>query len=376
MRILHLYGADQDQGGILSVLRNLAAASAHLGWRHVVWVNDQYEEVRSPALNYRRSRHLLDESASHIRLLCGALLARRELLDLLATEHFDVVHAHSRGALLALLLVQGRWQRPVAFTNHTYARRRWLYRRAARQPGMFTTLLTGAMADYYGLPPDGDRVRVISSCCADAHFADPLRQPRPAAAGDEPLRLLGLGSLVLWKNWQLIPAALGLLNPTERRRFHVKLIGPTLHTDDSLACERELRAAVARHGLAKQFELAGPTAAVAQEIRRADWLIHPALKEPCGLVVIEALALGLPVLAASSGGPGEIVRPGETGLLFDPTLPAALADCLRKLLREPPALLLPAAIRESVRDRSASGVLPKYAELYDRLAGQVGGAAA
>ncbi len=376
MRILHLYGADQDQGGILSVLRNLAAASAHLGWRHVVWVNEQYEELRAPALEYRRSRHLLDESASHVRLLWGALRARRELLDLLAADPFDVVHAHSRGALLTLLLVQGRWRRPVAFTNHTYARRRWLYRWAARRPGMFTTLLTRAMADYYGLPPDGDRLRVISSCCADAHFAEPLHPPRPVDADDGPMRLVGLGSLVRWKNWQLIPAALALLNPAERRRFHVKLIGPTLHSDDSLACERELRVEVERHGLAEQFQLAGPRAAVAEELRRADWLVHPALNEPCGLAVIEALALGLPVLAAHSGGPGEMVRPGETGLLFDPNSPLALADCLRKLLARPPRLLPPAAIRESVRDRSASGVLPRYAELYGRLAGHLGGTAA
>jgi len=372
MRILHLYGADQDQGGILSVLRNLAAASAHLGWRHLVWVNERYEEQRAPALEYRRSRHLLDESASHVRLLCGALRARRELLALLAAEPFDVIHAHSRGALLALLLAQVRWRRPVAFTNHTYARRRWLYRWAARRPGMFTTLLTRAMADYYGLPLDGDRVRVISSCCADAHFAAPLHQRRPANADGGPLRLVGVGSLVRWKNWQLLPAALALLDPAERTRLQVRIVGPTLHLADSLACERELRAEVERHGLTEQIQLVGAKAAVADELRRADWLIHPALNEPCGLAVIEALALGLPVLAARSGGPGEMVRPGESGLLFDSNSPQSLAAGLRELLARPPRLLPPAAIRESVRDRSASGVLPRYAELYGRLVGNRG----
>lgn len=376
MRILHLYGADQDQGGIFSVLRNLATASAPLGWRHVVWVNERFQELRTSTLEYRRSRHLVDESASHIRLLWGALRAQRELSGLLEAERFDVVHAHSRGGLAALLLSQRRGRPPMVFTNHTYARRRWLYRWAARRPGMFTTLLTGAMAEYYGLAPDGDRIRVISSCCADVHFTEPLKQPRQTDAADSPLRLIGVGSLVRWKNWQLIPAALALLNPAERRRFHVKLIGPTLHSDDSRACERELRAEVERHGLAEQFQLAGPKTAVAEELRCADWLIHPAINEPCGLAVIEALALGVPVLAARSGGPAELVRPGETGLLFSPNTPAALADRLRELLAAPPRLLPPEAIRESVRARSASGVLPRYAELYGRLCGQPGGTVA
>jgi glycosyltransferase involved in cell wall biosynthesis len=376
MKILHLYGADQDQGGIFSVLRNLAAASAPLGWRHVVWVNERFQELRTSTLEYRRSRHLLDESASHIRLLWGALRAQRELFGLLEAERFDVVHAHSRGGLAALLLARRRGRHPMVFTNHTYARRRWLYRWVARRPGMFTTLLTGAMADYYGLSPDGDQIRVISSCCSDAFFAEPLHRPRPPSPAQGPVRLTGLGSLVRWKNWQLIPAALALLTTEQRQRFQVQIFGPTLHTKASSAFERELRAAIEQQGLAGQFQLAGPSADAAAELRRADWLIHPAINEPCGLAVIEALALGVPVLAARSGGPAELVRPGETGLLFSPNTPAALADRLRELLAAPPRLLPPEAIRESVRARSASGVLPRYAELYGRLCGQLEGSAA
>jgi len=369
MRILHLYGATHDQGGILSVLRNLAAASASRGWRHRVWVNHRFQELRSSGLEYRFSPHLLDESASHLRLLWGALRARRELLALLAAEPVDVVHAHSRGALLVLLLTLGRWRFPVLFTNHAHARRRWLYRWAARRTGMFTTLLTHAMADHYGLRPDGDRIRVISSCFADAHLAAPLRSPRPGNAGGDPLRLVGVGSLVRWKNWRLLPAALALLDPAERTRLQVRIVGPTLRLADSQACERELRAEVDRYRLTEQIQLVGAKAAVADELRRADWLVHPAINEPCSVAVMEALALGLPVLAARSGGTVELVRHGETGLLYEPNTPAALAGQLRVLLNAPPRLLPPESIRESVRARSASGVLPLYAELYDRLAG-------
>jgi glycosyltransferase involved in cell wall biosynthesis len=188
--------------------------------------------------------------------------------------------------------------------------------------------------------------------------------------------LVGVGSLVRWKNWRLLPAALALLDPAERTRLQVRIVGPTLQLADSQACERELRAEVDRHRLTEQIQLVGAKAAVADELRRADWLVHPAFNEPCGLAVIEALALGLPVLAARSGGPGEMVRPGETGLLFDSNSPQSLAASLRELLARPPRLLPPAAIRESVRDRSASGVLPRYAGLYGRLVTNQGGSPA
>lgn len=372
MKILHLYGADQDQGGIFSVLRNLATASAPLSWRHIVLVNERFQELRTPALEYRYSRHLLDESASHVRLLWSALRAQRELFRLLEAERFDVVHAHSRGGLAALLLALGRWRRPVAFTNHTYARRRWLYRWAAGRPGMFTIVLTGAMSEYYGLTPDEDRIRVISDCCSDVLFTESVHQTRSSGAAEELIRLTGLGSLVRWKNWQLIPAALALLPTAERQRFRVKIIGPTLNTQASRDFEAELRATIHQHGLDKQIELAGSSTEVVRELRQADWLIHPALNEPCSVAVMEALALGLPVLAARSGGTVEIVRHGETGLLYSPNTPAALADRLREVLTAPPRLLPPEAIRESVRARSASGVLPRYTELYGRLCGQPG----
>ena len=55
MRILHLLGATDDTGGILTVLRNLQETAVPGGWQHVVWVNEAYRESRRPALDYRYS---------------------------------------------------------------------------------------------------------------------------------------------------------------------------------------------------------------------------------------------------------------------------------------------------------------------------------
>ena len=126
MKILHLLGATEDTGGILTVLRNLQNAD-RTGTEHVVLVHEAYRETRQPALTYRRSRHLVAESPRHGELLRRALPALRELRQLLRKEHFDVLHGHSRGALLLALGISLGWRRPVLFTHHAYARRKGLY---------------------------------------------------------------------------------------------------------------------------------------------------------------------------------------------------------------------------------------------------------
>jgi glycosyltransferase involved in cell wall biosynthesis len=57
--------------------------------------------------------------------------------------------------------------------------------------------------------------------------------------------------------------------------------------------------------------------------------------EPCGLVTLEALARGVPVVATRSGGSREIVRDGQDGLLVPPEDPEALAAALHRLLGDP-----------------------------------------
>jgi glycosyltransferase involved in cell wall biosynthesis len=69
--------------------------------------------------------------------------------------------------------------------------------------------------------------------------------------------------------------------------------------------------------------------------RAADILVHAAQEETFGNVVAEAMACGLPVVAASGGGVVELIRHGRTGLLVPPGQPALLADALAQLLDTP-----------------------------------------
>jgi glycosyltransferase involved in cell wall biosynthesis len=66
-----------------------------------------------------------------------------------------------------------------------------------------------------------------------------------------------------------------------------------------------------------------------------DLLLHPAPREPFGLVLTEAMAMGVPVVAVDGGGAGEQVRHGHTGLLVARADPRLLAQATRQLLDQP-----------------------------------------
>ncbi len=84
-------------------------------------------------------------------------------------------------------------------------------------------------------------------------------------------------------------------------------------------------------GLTARFRLAGYLDA-APLLAQCELLVHPSHSEGFGLAVLEALALGRPVVATRCGGPEELVEPGRTGLLVPPAEPEALASAISVVL--------------------------------------------
>jgi glycosyltransferase involved in cell wall biosynthesis len=79
-----------------------------------------------------------------------------------------------------------------------------------------------------------------------------------------------------------------------------------------------------------------PLAEVYEAIGRASLLVFPSrCYETFGRVAVEAYAKGTPVIASRHGAPGDIVRDGATGTLFEPGNAAALADGVRAMLANP-----------------------------------------
>lgn len=84
-----------------------------------------------------------------------------------------------------------------------------------------------------------------------------------------------------------------------------------------------------------------------------DIFVHTGTRETFGQTLQEAMATGLPVVAPARGGPLDIVRPGVTGLLFDPDRPQALREAVGSLVADPRARArMGAAGRRVVSERT------------------------
>lgn len=132
-----------------------------------------------------------------------------------------------------------------------------------------------------------------------------------------------------------------------------------------------LEAQVERLGLAGCVRLLGFRSDVHDLMHASDVLVHPAAAEPFGLVLAEAMALGLPVIASDGGAAPEVVVEGETGWLFEADDAGSLAGCLIEALLSDHASVRGEAgraryLRDFTADRMARETAGVYSGLLNR----------
>jgi glycosyltransferase involved in cell wall biosynthesis len=121
----------------------------------------------------------------------------------------------------------------------------------------------------------------------------------------------------------------------ERPDFRLAIVGRARYRDEDLALERDLRRRVESDPeLAPHVEFRGARPDMGPEYAGAGLLLHCCEIEGFGIVVLEAMACGLPVVAPAAGGPRESVEHGVTGLLYEPGDPDAAARCVLRILAD------------------------------------------
>ncbi|GAA2595762.1 glycosyltransferase [Actinomadura fulvescens] len=177
------------------------------------------------------------------------------------------------------------------------------------------------LIDRHGLAPG--RVHVVPP------GVDPAA---PVAGTDTGTRLLCVGSLTPRKGHDLLVEALAAVADLP---WTCVFAGPSGRAPDHAG---DLRRSIERHRLAARIELAGPRTGerLDAEYAGADLLLLPSRAETYGMVVTEALARGVPVLATAVGGVpealGHVRDGGIPGLLVPPDDVPALAAALRRWL--------------------------------------------
>lgn len=143
-----------------------------------------------------------------------------------------------------------------------------------------------------------------------------------------------VGRIAGWKGHRLFLEAAARVH-TQLPEARFLIVGDAVTSGD-LRVQRELHRRVTRLGLQEAVIFTGVREDIPQVMAALDVLVLPSLQpEPFGLVMLEAMAAGRPVIATNHGGPVEVIEDRVTGVLVPPTDPEPLAEALLMLFRDP-----------------------------------------
>ncbi len=279
----------------------------------------------------------------------------KELLQVVAEVQPDVLYIWEITGLgvNTILSALGHTRIPVIFhlesywwqyirspeTGQTRLHTRWLKKMLIGPvPSLpYTSLIAASEAvkqEYIEAGCDPKRIEVVYNGI-DSRFVDLPRASRPdAEGGPEHVGLIYVGRLCDEKGVLILLKALHLLvQEQDRQRIHLNIFGdgdPAYISElQTFIGEKQLTPFVTFHGKVPQTVLI-------ENYDRSDIMLTPSLwKEPFGLVVAEAMARGLPVIASNIGGPAEIITHERDGLLTEPGDEQALALAITRLVEHP-----------------------------------------
>lgn len=188
-------------------------------------------------------------------------------------------------------------------------------------------MVRGHFHEHYAIDPED--VRVIRSAIDPGRFAAPDRLKRRLewrqAWGIDPDETVALMVAMNYRLKGLEPLLHAVKLLAGRDRFRLLVAGnPRMGRYERLA---------QRLGIADRVCFLGPCRDVQNCYFAADFLVHPTFYDPCSLVVLEALACGLPVITSKYNGAGELLDPPSEGFVVDdPHDHRQLSGCLAQLL--------------------------------------------
>lgn len=331
LRVLHLHAGNM-YGGVETLLmaqarfRHLSPAlELHFGLCFEGRLSRELSSTGAPV-------HLLGQA--RISRPWSSWRARIRLKELLRGEHFDAVICHMPWPLAVFgPTVRAAGPKLIFWAHSDHSGKGWLERMARRSvPDMAisTSRYVGAFVAnlYHDVPTEVLHAPLPLIDSPDrAEWREDAR--REFGIGQKDVVIAQVSRFESWKGHLLHLEALSQL--VANRAWTCWFVGGPQGAGES-AYFKQVKAAVKRLGLAERVRFLGQRADVPRLLAGADIFCQPNQgPEPFGIVFVEALWAGRPVVTTALGGGLEIIDP-SCGILTEPGNAASLATALERLI--------------------------------------------
>jgi glycosyltransferase involved in cell wall biosynthesis len=379
IRVVYLDHVARLSGGEIALLRllpHLEQVNPHVvlaedgplvGELHLAGISTEVLPLTDAAVDLRKSSVRRGGVSPHIAAATAAYVLR--LAARLRQLNPDIVHTNSLKAGVYGSLASRLAQIPVVWHVRDRIAEDYLPRPAVTMVrGMTRHLATAVVANSHStletLAAPSNPV-VIYSVLPEVLSEVPTRNRTTGG----PLTFGIVGRLAPWKGQDLFLRGFARAFPIGEERAVV--VGGALFGEDGYA--GSLPGLAERLEIADRVELRGYRPDVWDELSRLDVLVHASVTpEPFGQVILEGMAAGVPVIAARAGGPAEILRHDETGLLYEPNDVHGLAEAMRRMLDAGLRERLTGAARDGLGRYEPSVVATELQKLYAKVALRAG----
>ncbi len=273
----------------------------------------------------------------------------------------DLVHV--MGFEWNLDLVLAAWARRIPIVLHVHTSEgadfRNLHRIAATKV-LFCS--ESERTHFQRLDRINSKTDVLYNAVDVRRFAE--AQPMRRELGLEPHQI-AIGTIAQIRKGKGIDVIIEAARLLRSDQFVFLIVGPDGTGEEEFATQMRAQA-VEDPALRSKVRFLGSREDIPEFLKSLDLFVLPTRAEAFGIVIVEAMASGIPVVATNTGGVPEIVNSGEIGRLVSDITPAAFASMITEVLNLPDrGRAMAAKAQESVRQRFDTSVIAqKLSSIY------------
>ncbi|MCX6807201.1 MAG: glycosyltransferase [Patescibacteria group bacterium] len=256
-----------------------------------------------------------------------------KLARLIKKEKPDIVHTNTnRAHLIASTALYFSKKPKLTWMLHDFDFHPWFVKKCHKSATKIGALPAVLASIEKIIQPKKDKLLPIVNGVdlMSVKKANPLKFEKEFKLAKNSFRIAIIGRITKWKGIEIfIRAALIIIPRFSRAEFFI--VGTAQPQD--LSFEKKMKKICEESKYGKKIHWLGWRNDNLDIISALDILINASINpEPFGRTIIEAMALGVTVIATSHGGPRQIIKNNENGMLIPPRNPAYLAAAIEKLI--------------------------------------------